>query len=91
MTVSIEQKKRSLIRENCFQMRASETKKHEKSHSKSGFISGGPTWTRTRDQRIMSSLQKIYLNNINRLQASRRGVEANVEAALVHLEKFGGC
>lgn len=39
----------------------------------------------------MSSFNLFYLNDINRLQAVDRGVEANVEATLTQFRSMEGC
>ena len=39
----------------------------------------------------MSSFNYIYPNDINRLRALYRGVEANVEATLIHFDQAADC
>jgi hypothetical protein len=39
----------------------------------------------------MSSFNKLNLNEIKRLQGAYRGVEANVEATLIQLDKAAHC
>jgi hypothetical protein len=39
----------------------------------------------------MSSFNKNYHNEINRLQAVYRGVEANVEAVFIHFDEAADC
>ena len=39
----------------------------------------------------MSSFNKFYLNDINRLYALYSGVEANVEATFIHLNHATDC